>query len=213
MRSAWAVLCAIAVTWGCDTADEAKQKGKEVVDKGKDAIDKGKEVVDKGKDVVDDAKQLWADIPTTGELSDKAKSWMDEDGGTVGKVISKGVQVAPVALEMGKVLASAVESDRKIEPIYQKIEAGKTEEVDAAIKEMPRTEVIDGLTIGFKQLDETASDKVVKERGYLVTWREGDHLIGFVYRSKSTVDVDKLVEETPRLVGLTKKAIATVQED
>jgi hypothetical protein len=210
MRPASAALFAIAITivldtTACDTASDAKQTGQEVVVKGK-------AVVDKGKGVVDGARQLWADVPSTGHLSDKAKSWIGEDGGAVGKVISKGAQVAPVALEIGEVLAGAVESDRKIEPIFQRVEEGKQQEVDAAIEQMPRTEVIDGLTIGFKQLDETGSDKVVKERGYLVTWREGDHLIGFVYRSKSTVDIDKLVAEAPRLVALTKTAVQKAQE-
>ena len=120
----------------------------------------------------------------------------------------EGKQIAPVAVEIAQSVSSAIDSDTAIEPIYQKIEDGKSAEVDAAISDMPRTEVVDGLTIGFKQLDETSNEKTVKERGYLVTWRDGDHLYGFVYHSKRTIDVDKLVSDAPRLLKLARAAVA-----
>ncbi len=72
---------------------------------------------------------------------------------------------------------------------------------------MPRTEVVDGLKIGFKQMDETTNTHQIKERGYLVTWRDGDRLYGFVYRSKRSIDIDKLVADTPRLLRLAKAAV------
>lgn len=205
----------IGVLLGCDTTDAAVEKGKQVADKAvagtKDAVDASKKAVDASKKAVDDARALWADVPDTGELSETAKGWVDAEGGSMGKVIAKGKQVAPVALEIGNTLSSAVESDRMIEPIYQEIGEEQAKEVDEAIAQMPRIEVIDGLTVGFKQLDETSTDRIVKERGYLVTWREGNHLIGFVYRSTSTIDVEKLVAETPRLVALTKSVVKAEQ--
>jgi hypothetical protein len=226
----------IGVLVGCDTTEAAVEKGKQVADKAvegtkdavdaskkavdaskkavdasKKAVDASRKAVDASKKAVDDARKLWADVPDTGELSESAKGWVDEGGGSMGKVIATGKQVAPVALEIGKTLSSAVESDSMVEPIFQEIDEGAAPEVDKAIAEMPRTEVIDGLTVGFKQLDEMSADKVVKERGYLVTWREGNHLIGFVYRSTSTIDVDKLVAETPRLVALTKGVVKAEQ--
>ncbi len=67
--------------------------------------------------------------------------------------------------------------------------------------------MIEGLTVGFQQLDSQSTDELVKERGYLVTWREGDHLIGFVYRSKRTIDVERLVADMPKLLALTKTAL------
>jgi hypothetical protein len=214
MRHRVTFLCIGVLLLACDTA-EAVDKGKAVADKAvdgtKDAVDASKKAVDASKKAVDDVRNLWDDVPTTGELSDTAKGWVDERGGSVGKVIATGEQVAPVALEIGKTLSGAVDSDRKIEPIFQEIEEGKAAEVDEAIAAMPRTEVIDGLTVGFTQLDETSTARMVKERGYLVTWREHNHLIGFVYRSTSTVDIDKLVAETPRLVALTKSVVADDQ--
>jgi hypothetical protein len=218
MRHVVTFLC-IGALLGCDTTEAAVDKGKAVaekavegtkdaVDASKKAVDASKKAIDTSKKTVEDVRKLWADVPSTGELSDTANRWVDEQGGSMGKVIKTGKQVAPVALEIGKTLSSAVESDRVIEPIFQEIEEGKTSEVDAAIAEMPRTEVIDGLTVGFKQLDEKSTDRMVTERGYLVTWRQDDHLIGFVYRSKETIDIEKLVAETPRLVALTKGVIA-----
>jgi hypothetical protein len=215
MRHSVTFLCIAVLLLGCDTTEAAVDKGKAVADKAvagtKDAVDASKNAVDRSKQAVDDVQRRWAEVPTTGELSDTANGWIDERGGSMGKVIATGKQVAPVALEIGKTVGGAVESDRKIEPIFQEIEEGKAPEVDEAIAAMPRTEVIDGLTVGFKQLDETSPDKVVKERGYLITWREGDHLIGFVYRSTSTVDIEKLVAETPRLVALTKTVVTDAQ--
>jgi len=201
-------------------AGDASQAGKDALETTKDAIDttkrttdkvvaSGKEAADKGKALYDSAAQAWADIPGTGELSETAKGWLASatDDATIEAVVREGTQIAPVAIEISKSVSSAIDSDTAIEPIYQKIEAGKAEEVDAAISDMPRTEVVDGLKIGFKQLDETTNDHMVKERGYLVTWRDGDHLYGFVYHSKRTIDVDKLVEDAPRLLKLARAAV------
>ncbi len=56
-------------------------------------------------------------------------------------------------------------------------------------------------------MDETTNTHQIKERGYLVTWRDGDRLYGFVYRSKRSIDIDKLVADTPRLLRLAKAAV------
>jgi hypothetical protein len=222
MRLVVTFLYSGALVLGCDTTEAAVDKGKAVAEKAvegtKDAVDASKKAVeaskkayDTSKKAVDDARQLWADVPTTGQLSNTANEWLDDQGGSMGEVIKTGKQVAPVAIEIGKTLDGAVESDRMIEPIFQEIEDGKAPEVDKAIAEMPRTEVIDGLTVGFKHLDEKSTARVVTERGYLVTWRQDEHLVGFVYRTTSTVDIDKLVAETPRLIALTKGVIAAQQ--
>ena len=109
-----------------------------------------------------------------------------------------------MAAEIAESASKVIDTEHLIEPIYQEVEDGDGADVDKAISDMPRVEVIDGLTIGFKQLDETSAEAVVKERGYLVTWREGNHLIGFVYRSKKTIDLEALVAETPRIVSLVR---------
>ena len=194
-------------------ADDATRAGKDAYDTTKRTTDKvvatGKDAANKGKAMVDSAAQAWADIPETGELSNTAKGWLATatDEKTIEVVVREGKQVAPVAMEIGQSLSDAIDSDTAIEPIFQSVEEGDTEKVDAAIADMPRTEVIDGLTLGFKRMNETSNSKSVKERGYLVTWRDGDHLYGFVYRSKRTIDIDKLVSDAPRLLKLARAAV------
>lgn len=230
--SSVAALSLLLILVGCDSAESAKNKAVDAADKAADAADKTekfakdaakttKDAVDTSKHALkvgadtakttaDKAKKLWGDVPYSGELSATASKWLADatDDSSIAKMISTGKQVAPVALEIGTTLTKALDSDSMVEPIFQDIEDGNAAEVDKAIGDMPHTEVIDGLTVGFKQMDETSNDKVVKERGYLVTWREGDHLVGFVYRSKRTLDVKMLVAETPRLIALTKTVLA-----
>ncbi len=171
--------------------------------------DKAAGAADKSKALYDSATSAWADIPDTGELSVTARGWLAgaTDSGNIEAVIREGTQIAPVAVEIGESLSDAVDSETAIEPIYQKVEPGEAEEVDAAISDMPRTEVVDGLKIGFKRIDETTNTHQLKERGYLVTWRDEDRLYGFVYRSKRTIDLEKLVAEVPRLLRLTRVAV------
>ncbi|MGH1342956.1 MAG: hypothetical protein ACRBN8_15445 [Nannocystales bacterium] len=201
-------------------AGDASQAGKKAIDTTKDAIDTtkdatnkvvatGKDAADKGKEWYASAAAAWAGIPGTGEFSETAKAWFAKatDEETIEAVVREGTQIAPVAVEIGRTLHAAIDSDTAIEPIYQKVPPGGSEQVDAAISDMPRTEVVDGLKIGFKQLDETTNSHQIKERGYLVTWRDGDHLYGFVYRSKRSIDIDKLVADTPRLLRLAKTAV------
>ena len=47
--------------------------------------------------------------------------------------------------------------------------------------------------------------------GYLVLWRRGDKLIGFVWKSKRDVDLAVLLGEAPRLMGLIHEAIDGTQ--
>jgi hypothetical protein len=104
------------------------------------------------------------------------------------------------------VLAGAVDSDTVILPIYQPI--GKDEkDVDAAIGDMPRTEVIDGVTVGFTQLHSANNKEKVDEEAYLVVWRREDALVGFLYKKKRRIDIAALVATTPRLMKLIHAAI------
>jgi len=199
--------------------DASKKKAGELTD---DAVDASKKAaveladatVDASKKAVDatksGAKSLLDDVRTDGELSDSAKAWLksqaSDDDSTIESVLVKGVQLAPVALEATKVLIEATDSETAIEPIFQKVDGDSTK-TDAAIKGMPRVEAIDGLTIGFKQMDTLDASKKVEQRGYLVMWRHEDHLVGFVYRSTRTIDIEKLVAETPRLAKMTQKAL------
>jgi len=212
--------------------DDAAKATQSSFDQAKTTIDTAKQTADRSiadaqKVVVDtkdqatrltDAtvlatKKAWAGVTDTGELSKNASAWLTDtakdSAGKVETVVAKGVQIAPVALEIALVLNAAVDDDTAVEPIYQTIEGDRTEaEIDAAIGDMPRIEVIDGVKVGFSQLSHVDASKKVDEQAYLVTWRREDKLIGFVYRTKRTIDLAMLVTETPRLVALTTKALA-----
>jgi hypothetical protein len=186
-------------------------KGKEVVEAG---VDKGKEVVEAGVDGAKaQAKALVDDIPDTGELSEKSRGWLEsagEAGDGVVPLVAKGTQLAPVALEIGKTVNDAVDKDYAVEPIYQEIgDEAAQKELDEKLAKMPKTQEIDGVRVGFKQLSEVSSEKKVDESAYIVLWRRDDHLVGFIYRTRSEIDVDKLAAETPRLVGLVNQALET----
>ena len=207
------------------TLDDASQKATRTIDDAKALADKttdeakalANKTTDEAKRLADAttlaAKNAWAGVTNTGELSSDATAWVKErakvDGAKVETVIAKGVQVAPVALEIALVVNAAVDDDTAIEPIYQKIEGDQTEaEVDAAIGSMARVEVIDGVKVGYSQLSKLDASTKVDEQAYLLTWRREDRLIGLVYRSKRTIDLEMLVKETPRLVAMTQKALA-----
>lgn len=191
-----------------DAADASKKAAGELADSAVDATkEAASDLVDATKS---GAKALFDDVRNDGELSESAKAWLKAqasgDDSTIEAVLTRGVQLAPVALEATKVLVEATDTETAIEPIFQEV-GSDTAKTDAAIKGMPRVEVIDGLTVGFKQMDSLDASKKVEQRGYLVMWRHEDHLVGFVYRSTRTIDIEKLVAETPRLVKLTQKAL------
>ena len=79
--------------------------------------------------------------------------------------------------------------------------------VDGLVGAGHRVEVIDDVTVGFKQMDQLDAHTDIKQRAYLVMWRHEGFLLGFVYRSVRTIDVDKLVAETPRLLRLSNAAL------
>ncbi|MCH9682316.1 MAG: hypothetical protein K0V04_12835 [Deltaproteobacteria bacterium] len=202
-----------------ELADKTADKAAELADKTADkAAELGNEAVDASKkaagELADATKDAFEDLTNDGELSPSAKAWLaaraadaSDASDSVESVLVKGVQLAPVAVEASKLLAEAIDRDTAIEPIFQKASADRAK-IDAAIGKMPRVEVVDDVTVGFQKMDAFDGADHVEQRGYLVMWRYEDHLVGFVYRSKQTVDVDALVAETPRLIALTQKALA-----
>ncbi len=201
-------------------AGEAEKLGNEAADASKKAAKKmAGDAVEASKNAVNDvtdataqgAKKLFDDLRNDGELSQTAKAWLAAQAskatdGDIETIIQAGVQLTPVAVEATALLAEAVDSDTAIEPIFQKIDEDPAK-VDKAIGDMPRVEAVDGVTVGYKQMDSLDLDQSVKQRGYLVMWRHEDHLVGFVYRSKRTIDIKKLIAETPRLIALTQQAL------
>lgn len=191
---------------GCTSADEVEDKAREVGDKAKSA---GEELADRAGER---AKSWWADeVPTTGELSEKATALVHEgaaDSGGVEAILARGVQLAPVALDVAKTLHSAIDSETLIEPVVQSVDdEAKQSALDGKIKDMPRVETIDGLSVGFKDMRQYDTGGRTTESAYLVLWRRDDRLLGFVYRSRKRIDIDTLIGETPRLIGLIQGAL------
>ena len=204
----------LALACSGESADKAKDKAKQLADEAKDqsreladdAKDKSKQLVDEAKDK---GKQLWAERPKTGELSDRAKGIVAkgaaESAGGVEALLGRGTQVAPVALEVGKSLYGAMDRDTSVEPIVQDLDdAGAQAELDERIADMPRVETIDGVDVGFKDVTSYDSGGRETESAYLILWRADKRLIGLIYRSRKRVNLDQLVADAPRLLGLVK---------
>ncbi len=159
---------------------------------------------------IDKAKRAVFGLSESGALSESASAWLSSNApseGSAERWVAKGVQVTPVALEIAKVANKAVDEETAIEPVYQKIEPGGEAKLDESIKAMPRVELLSGTIVGFKKLDSIENAKITKEQAVLVLWRKGDHLVGFLYRSKKTIDLELVIKETPRLYALTNAAI------
>jgi len=160
----------------------------------------------------------WAgELYRSGQLSDTARAWIKSGAAAsqsgIEAVLQRGEQAVPVAMEIGKTLSSAIDSDTMIEPIYQEVSGASPElalarsEADAAISGMTRVEVIDGLQVGFKDLSTLDLGHKINESAYLVVWRQGDRLVGFVYRSRRDIALGELVSAAPRLVGLVRSVL------
>jgi hypothetical protein len=221
MRAIITTLAVAMLCLGCGKADEAKDKAKGAADKAKDtakgAADKAKDTAKGAADKVKGAADTVKD--ETLELAGKA-SGLGGDvvsaltpgalamKGGIEDIVLRGKQVGGVAEEIGTVWSTAVDSDTTIKPIYQKLDDEQAmKDTDAAIGDMPRSEVINGLTVGFKDLTMMENATRTTDSGYLVVWRSEDRLIGFVYRSKKTIDFEVLVKETPKLIKLVGKIL------
>lgn len=203
-----------------DASKTAVNAGKKAADAGKDAVDAGKKAVDRTTDAANDAldaskdaagaaEKWWKDIPDTGELSKQTQAWLEtaakKGERSVENAVVEGESYAPTAVQIGKALNSAVDSDHGFEPIYVKV--SDRADADKQIGDMPKVQVVDNLTIGLKRVDAWEGLKQSKERGYLVLWREDDHLVGFVYRSRREIDIEKVAAEAPRLITLVRAAL------
>ena len=153
----------------------------------------------------------WATkLAQRGELTETAKLWLKKGAelsqGGIEAVLAKGQQAVPTALAIGGALATAVDSDTMIEPIYQPIgQAGiGSAAAEAAIRGMARVEPIDGLQVGFKELTSLDLGHRVSEQAYLVVWQQSEHLVGFVFRSRRDIAITEVVALAPKLIGLAR---------
>lgn len=193
------VLTASLILVGCKSSDDVAEVAK---DKAKEALE-----------LAERAKEGLSERTSSLEgLSDSVRAWIEEGAegaeGGVESLILEATQIARLVGEIGKVIGEAVDSETIIEPICQRLDdeeaMAKTEK---AIGDMPRVEVIEGLKAGFKDLTSTDTEAHVKEKGYLVIWRYKDYRVGFVYRTKKTIDIDKLVQEVPKIVKQVNAAL------
>jgi hypothetical protein len=193
-----AIFCTLIVALGCGSKDEAEKKADEIGEQARDkasvlarAAEAHKDKArDQLRDIANGARAYWDDtVDTTSAAIDAirphAASAKDGAEGLVLRGQQKATEVARMAQAVGPVLADGV----GFKPIYQK--ADDPEAVDAVIGDMPRSEVIDGLTVGFKPHS---------KRQYLVLWRQGDHLVGFVYTSLTDIVIEQVIKRAPDLI-------------
>ena len=214
-----ALVCALVTASACskeqarDAVDDAKERTQEAFEKGQDrAEEELEEAKDKAKQTAKDKAEEWKEelIPDKGEIGQFALNLLDRgtDADTVDKVVAKGKQIAPVAFDIGKTLAAGYDKKVRFVPIYQTIDEDAQEgaqtpaEVDALIGDMPRTETIEGLEVGFKQLNSKDVAEKKDVSSYLVLWRKDDKLVGFIYHSETTLDIEHFIEQAPRLIKL-----------
>jgi hypothetical protein len=120
--------------------------------------------------------------------------------------VAKGVQVTPVALEIAKVANKAVDEETAIEPVARRSSpAARPSSTDRSRR--CRASSFERHHRRLQKLDSIENAKITKEQAVLVLWRKGDHLVGFLYRSKKTIDLELVIKETPRLYALTNAAI------
>ena len=109
-------------------------------------------------------------------------------------LIVDGKTNAVQAAKLAAVVAPAIADGVGFRPIYIDLTGEDAKEsLDRAIGKMPRVEVVDGLTVGFRPFT---------KRQFLVAWRQGDRLVGFVYTSLVDVAIGHVVEQAPRLISL-----------
>jgi hypothetical protein len=235
-RTMQAVLAVcLGMTAGCDAtqrAEMAEQTQKKAGELASAAGDKAGELAsaagdktleaaraagDKTMEAARAARDWAGGLVTSGKLSETVEDWLRRgaaaSGSGIEAVLKKGEQAVPVALDIGKALVNAVDSDTLIEPIYQEVGGDAPElelrrtEADEAIRGMTRVEVIDGLQVGFKQLSSLDLGHSVSEQAYLVVWRQDNRLIGFVYRSRRDIALQALVGAAPGIIGLVRSAL------
>ncbi len=196
----------------CDPAKEAADLASAATAKADSLASAAKDQArTAARDGLSAAKRELFGLTDSGALSQGANEWLSKQTSNDAALaaVQKGVQLAPVAIEAAKVLNQAVDDETAIEPIFQKVDPEKQKEIDDAIGSMPKVEVINGVKVGFRKLDAVETSKLKKEQAAVVLWRKDDHVIGFVYRTKRTIDLEVLAKEAPRLITLTETALET----
>ena len=197
----WGLLTVVAIASACDR-DALENDAKNVASAATSQV----------RDLTDATRAEWdARLKQGGEaaaryVDERLKGWAAEsEEGSIERRLAEGASSAPMVAQIAAASAKAVDSETTILPVYRRIDAPQ-EDIDQAIGDMPRTEVIDGVTVGFKQLSSLDAEKHLTEKGYLVLWRKDEHLVGFVYRSRKEIDLGALVEQAPAIVRAVRGA-------
>lgn len=205
-----AVGIALALAGGCGKKDDAKPEAKAEAKESPSLKERGSELaavaeaqkqkaIEHLKGIAADGEKYWDHREEHARAAIEAvRPYADRAGTSVSSIIVDGKQVVDKVGEIAREVGPKIGAGLGIQIIYEKIgDAGAQAALDRAIGKMPRVEVIDGLTVGF-----TPQSK----RQYLVVWRQGDALVGFVYTSLVDRIIDEVVAQAPRLVKLVRDA-------
>jgi hypothetical protein len=187
------------------TAEAAKDAGRAAADAAKDA---GKAAGEAAANGAGRAKDWVMEKHTSGEISAGTRKMLESAGDGISATVLKGKQLVPAGLELARVAFEAYDKDVDVEAIYQDIgDPAAQAELDAQINGMPRVETIDGLEVGFRDITNRDASKSTTESAYLVTWRQEDKLVGFIYRSKTEIDIEQLVAAMPTVLAKAKDVL------
>jgi hypothetical protein len=210
---------------GYEIAKEKTEEGLEIAkEKGKAGFEIAKEKTAEGIEVVKEKTREGIEAITPEEKEEEEEEEEESSLGSetlealkehaktakdhVVHWVTRGKQITHATVEVGKVVVRAVELSLDIDCIYQ--DAGDEQaqaELDQAITSMATLEVMDGVTVGLERIKSLEKLKYKTGAGYLVLWRRGDKLIGFVWRSEREIDLGIVISEAPRLMGLIHAAI------
>ncbi len=203
-----AVGVALALASGCSKKnDDAKAKANEQASSLKErgselaavAEAQKQKAIDHLKAIAADGEKYWDHREEHARAAVEAvRPYADRAGTSVSSIIVAGQQVVDKVGAIAREVGPKVGAGLGIQIIYEKLgDAGARAALDRAIGQMPRVEVIDGLTVGFSPQS---------KRQYLVVWRQGDALVGFVYTSLVDRIIDDVVARAPGLVKLVRDA-------
>jgi hypothetical protein len=204
----WAAL-AVALGCGDDPSSSARNAVAAAQAAASAQTARAVEAVDAAaKSTRDAAASLWPDVPDTGALSRTALRYLASASDGAAGLVAVGAQLAPVAQRIAQGLDAVVDRELQLEPIVQKLDdPAARAKVDAAIGDMPHHTVVDGVQIGLRDLGGIEGDAHVRERGVLVLWRTEDRMLGFVVRSRRSIDIPTLIREVPVWFRITSEAL------
>jgi hypothetical protein len=183
-----------------EVRDQAREHAREIRERAGSLRDRAAALEDRAKSLTGEAAALRDRAKDLGrDAIDTIRPYAKTGAGGIENLIVAGKTNAVEAAKLAASVAPAIADGVGFLPIYIDL-GGENEQqaMDRAIGNMPRVEVIDGLTVGFRAFT---------KRQFLVVWRQGARLIGFVYTSLLDVAIGHVVEQAPRLISLAGKVL------